>query len=141
MIRPFATLALLAALGLGASTAIAQEALPTQPETPQIVVDPSAPIDSTPKQANMLTGFYATMAVIELCAVTLDPQIAEGMTADRQRLELALAMDPATAAKAFAEVKADVQSTNPDCAQGSADRQSVDAVIAIYQAQSAPPAQ
>ncbi len=129
MIRSFAALAVLA-LALGA--AVAQEAAPAT--APEIVIDPAATIDTTPKQANMLTGFYATQAVIELCALQIEPGIAEGMAADRARLEIALSMDAAAATSAYAQVKADVEKTQPDCADGSADRAGVDAVTAIYAA-------
>lgn len=129
MIRPFAALAVLA---LMSGAAVAQEAAPA-PAT-DVVVDPAATLNTTPKQANMLTGFYATQAVIEICAVAIEPNIAEGMAADRARLETALSMDAATAAAAYAQVKADVEKTQPDCAEGSADRAGVDAVTAIYAA-------
>lgn len=135
MIRPLAALAVLA-LTLGAS--VAQEAAPAA--APEIVVDPAASLNTTPKQANMLTGFYATLAVIEICAITIEPDITAGMEADRQRLETALGMDAATAASAFAQVKADVEKTAPDCTEGSADRQGVDAVTAIYANLPPPPA-
>lgn len=135
MIRPLAALAALA-LMLGAS--VAQEAAPAA--APEIVVDPAASLNTTPKQANMLTGFYATLAVIEICAVSIEPDITAGMDADRKRLETALGMDPAMAASAFAQVKADVEKTAPDCTEGSADRQGVDAVTAIYANLPSPPA-
>src|SRR5690606_1199979 len=129
MIRPFAAFAILA-LTLGATTA--QEAAPA--EAPEIVVDPAASLNTSPKQANMLTGFYATMAVIDICAIVVEPDITAGMDADRQRLETALGMDPATAAAAYEQVRADVEKTTPDCAEGSSDRLGVDAVTAIYAA-------
>lgn len=129
MIRPLAALAVLALIS---GAAVAQEAAPTT--APEIVIDPAASLNTTPKQANMLTGFYATQAVIELCAVSIEPTIAEGMAADRARLETALSMDATAAAAAYAQVKADVEKTQPDCAEGSADRAGVDAVTAIYAA-------
>lgn len=129
MIRPLAALAVLALIS---GTSVAQEAAPTT--APEIVIDPAASLNTTPKQANMLTGFYATQAVIELCAVSIEPNIAEGMAADRARLETALSMDATAAAAAYAQVKADVEKTQPDCAEGSADRAGVDAVTAIYAA-------
>ena len=135
MIRPFAALAVLAVLS-GAS--VAQEVAPAAPA--DIVIDPTASLNTTPKQANMLTGFYATQAVIELCSVAIEPNIAEGMAADRARLETALSMDAAAAAAAYAQVKADVEKTQPDCAEGSPDRAGVDAVTAIYAALPAPDA-
>jgi hypothetical protein len=135
MIRPLAALAALA-LMLGAS--VAQDSAPAA--APEIVVDPAASLNTTPKQANMLTGFYATLAVIEICAVSIEPDITAGMDADRKRLETALGMDPAMAASAFAQVKADVEKTAPDCTEGSADRQGVDAVTAIYANLPPPPA-
>ena len=133
MIRPFAALAVLALIS---GTSVAQEAAPAMaPAAPSdIVIDPAATIDTTPKQANMLTGFYATQAVIELCAIQIEPTITEGMAADRARLETALSMDAAAATSAYAQVKADVEKTQPDCAEGSADRAGVDAVTAIYAA-------
>ncbi|MGB3335585.1 MAG: hypothetical protein WBA73_00250 [Devosia sp.] len=134
MIRPFAALAVLA-LTLGGAS-VAQEAAPAPAPAvaPEIVIDPAATLNTTPKQANMLTGFYATQAVIELCSVAIEPNIAEGMAADRARLETALSMDAPTAAAAYAQVKADVEKTSPDCADGSPDRIGVDAVTAIYAA-------
>ncbi|MCR6670993.1 hypothetical protein [Devosia ginsengisoli] len=140
MIRP---LAVFAALALTLGTSAAQEIAP--PATPDIVVDPAATLNTTPKQANMLTGFYATLAVIDICAVTIEPDITAGMEADRKRLETALGMDPAMAATAYDQVKADVEKTAPDCTEGSEDRRGVDAVTAIYatpatSAPAAPPA-
>jgi hypothetical protein len=136
MIRPLAALAVLALL---TGSAVAQDAAaPAPPAATDIVIDPAASLDTTPKQANMLTGFYATQAVIELCAVPIEPAIAEGMAADRVRLETALSMDAAAAAKAYGLVKADVEKTTPDCAEGSADRLGVDAVTAIYADLAAP---
>lgn len=139
MIRPLAALAFIA-LGLGA--AAAQDALPAQPATPEIVVDPTATIDATPKNANLLTGLYATKAVIELCTVSVPESILAGIAADQARLETSLGMDASTATAAYAQVKGDVEKTSPDCAEGSTDRISVDAVTAIYAAQAAaaPPA-
>lgn len=127
MIRPLAVFAVLA-LSLGAATA--QDAAPAA--APEIVVDPAATLNTSSKQANMLTGFYATQAVIEICALTIDPAIADGMAADRQRLEAALGLDATRGAEAYARVKTDVETTSPDCAEGSADRLGVDAVTAIY---------
>lgn len=130
MIRP---LAALAALALTLGTSVAQEVpAAAPPAAPEIVVDPAATLNTSPKQANMLTGFYATQAVIELCSVALEPNIVEGMTADRARLENALGLDATAAAAAYAQVKADVEKTEPDCADGSPDRIGVDAVTAIY---------
>lgn len=122
MIRPLAALALFA---LGLNVAMAQEA-------PQIVVDPAANLNTSPKQHRMLTGFYATQAVIDICELTIAPEIVAGMSADRQRLETALGMDAPTGAKAYAAVKTDVETTRPDCSEGSADRLGVDAVTSIY---------
>lgn len=134
MIRPLAALAVLAVL---TGAPVAQEAAPAAPAPAEIVIDPAAKLSTSPKQANMLTGFYATQAVIEICSVTIDPAVTEGMAADRARLENALAMDTPTAEKAYTQVKADVEKTAPDCAEGSPDRISVDAVTAIYKAQAA----
>lgn len=138
MIRPFAALA---AFALLSGAAFAQDAAPAAPAAPaDIVVDPAAQVGATPRQADMLTGFYATQAVIEICSVEIEPNVAEGMEADRQRLENALNMDAPTAETAYNKVKADVEKTTPDCAEGSPDRIGVDAVTAIYKAQSTTPA-
>ena len=135
MIRPLAVLAVLA-LGLG--SAAAQDLAPPAPA--DIVVDPAATVSAMPKQANMLTGYYATVAVIELCALSIEPEVFAGMNADKLRLERALSMDAATATEAYGKVKADVEKTSPDCTEGSPDRIGVDAVTAIYKAQPAPTA-
>ena len=136
MIRTFAALTLLA---LGTASLAAQEAAPAAaPAAPaNIVVDPLAPIDNTPKNANLLTGLYATKAVIELCSVTVDPAVLTRMTADQRRFETGMGMDEAAGDKAYAGIKADVERTTPDCADGSTDRQSVDAVVALYANQNA----
>ena len=134
MIRSIAALAVFAVL---TGAAVAQEAAPAVPAATDIVVDPAAQFNTSPKQANMLTGFYATQAVIELCSLTVEPAVAEGMAADRARLETALSLDIPSAEKAYTQVKADVEKTTPDCADGSTDRISVDAVTAIYKAQAA----
>ena len=76
MIRPLAALAVLTLMS-GAS--IAQEAAPSA--APEIVVDPAASLNTSPKQANMLTGFYATLAVIEICAVSIEPDITAAAAA------------------------------------------------------------
>lgn len=137
MNRSLATFAFLA-LGLGA--AAAQDAAPAAPApaTPaELTIDPAANVAAPPRQATMLTGFYATKAIIELCDIAVEPKIAEGMGVDQQRLEQSLGMDPATAEKAYATVKADVEKTTPDCAPTSSDRVGVDAVLAIYTANAA----
>lgn len=132
MIRPLAALTILA-LSLG--PVLAQPVAPAAPaSTPDVVIDPAAKLNTSPKQANMLTGFYATQAVIELCAIALEPNIVTGMAVDRSRLETALGLDVASAGAAYAQVKADVEKTTPDCTDGSPDRLGVDAVTAIYAA-------
>lgn len=136
MIRPMLAIAFLAA-SLGAATA--QEAAPTPAAPADVVVDPTAPIDVTSKQTNLLTGMYATKAVIEICNITFEEGVTKGMDADQKRLETSLAMDAPTAEKAYAVVKSDVEKTEPDCAEGSSDRLGVDAVANIYKA-SAPTA-
>lgn len=136
MIRPLVALAVLAGLGM---PVLAQDAAPAAPAPADIVVDPKANLNAS-RQTNMLTGFYATLAVIELCELTIEQPVIDGMAADRTRLETALAMDKPTGETAYGLVKADVEKTAPDCAEGSADRASVDAVTAIYKAQSAAPA-
>ncbi len=134
MIRP---LAVLAALALALGSATAQDLPP--PETAKITIDPTAQVGGVAsKQADMLTGYYATVAVIELCSLSIEPDIFAGMNADKLRLERALSMDAATATEAYGKVKAEVETTSPDCTEGSPDRISVDAVTAIYSA--APPA-
>lgn len=147
MIRPavlprkfLAPLALVAALGLGLG-AQAQEATPAAPapaatDAPaapaNVVIDPAANVSKSSKQNALLTGFYATQAVIELCALPVDEAIKTGMAGDLRRLEASVGLDEASGATAYAKVKADVEKTKPDCAEGSADRASVEAVTGIY---------
>ena len=128
MIRPILALGFVAA---ALNIAVAQET-PSIPAPSDVVVNPAAPINATPKQANLLTGMYATKAVIEICAISLEDGVINGMDADQKRLETSLAMDAPTAEKAYAQVKADVEKTTPDCAEGSADRLGVEAVADIY---------
>lgn len=139
MIRTFAALTLLL---VGTASLAAQEAAPAPapaaaPPAANVVVDPMAPIDNTPKNANLLTGLYATKAVIELCSVTVDPAVLTRITNDQKRFEAGMGMDGATGEKAYAQVKADVEKTTPDCAEGSPDRKSVEAVVSIYATQGA----
>lgn len=129
MIRPAAAFVLTLA-GLG--TAFAQEATPVPAEAPVIRIDPAANIDNSPKQLNLLTGLYATQAVIEICAVTVPEDVVTKMGRQRMAYETALGMDAATGSRAYESTKADVQQTSPDCADGSADRLGVDEVLAIY---------
>jgi hypothetical protein len=128
MIRPILALGFVAAT---LNIAVAQET-PSVPAPSDVVVNPAAPINATPKQANLLTGMYATKAVIELCAISLEDGVINGMDVDQKRLETSLAMDAPTAEKAYAQVKADVEKTTPDCAEGSTDRLGVEAVADIY---------
>jgi hypothetical protein len=128
MIRPLLVLGFVAA---ALNIAVAQET-PSVPAPSDVVVNPAAPINATPKQANLLTGMYATKAVIEICAISLEDGVLNGMDVDQKRLETSLAMDAPTAEKAYAQVKADVEKTTPDCAEGSADRLGVEAVADIY---------
>lgn len=129
-----ATLFVAATLG----AAQAQDAAPAETPAPaDVVVDPAASVDDTPKQANLLTGLYATMAVIEICDIAVEPAVQTVMEADRARLEAMFRMDEATATEAFGRVRADVETTSPDCAEGSADRQGVEAVTAVYAQQAA----
>lgn len=137
MIRPLLAIAFFAA---GFGVAAAQEAATTTSAPSNVVVDAAAPIDVTSKQTNLLTGMYATKAVIEICNVTLEQGVTNGMNADQKRLETSLSMDAPTAEKAYAVVKADVQKTEPDCAEGSADRLGVQAVADVYKASADKPA-
>ena len=134
------TSAALALLALSLLPAAAQEATPTQPAAEDIVVDATAAIPGQSKQADLLTGLYATRAVIEICAVQLDASVTDAMAADEQRLETALRLDAPSGDQAYAAVKADVVTTAPDCAEGSTDRAGVDAVAAIYREAAAVPA-
>ena len=54
------------------------------------------------------------------------------MSAHRRQLEGELRLDEASGQKAYDTVKADVEKTGVDCAEGSTDRQQADAVVAIY---------
>jgi len=116
------------------------QATPEEAAAADVVVDPNAALVARPKQADLLTGLYATHAVIEICAVPLDAAVTGAMAADEQRLETSLGMDAPTGDAAYAAVKADVQTTAPDCAEGSPDRAGVDAVTAIYAQAAATPA-
>jgi hypothetical protein len=133
MIRTLAALTLLAS-ALGA--AAAQEATPATPAPADIVVDPTASIGAPP-QANLLTGLYATLVTIDICDITVEPAVRTGMDTDRKRLETALGLDATGVTEAYARVESDMRTVEPDCAEGSPDRASVDAVTAIYADQQA----
>lgn len=132
MMKFFAVLGF-ALAGLGAP--LAQEATPAVPSAPaDIRIDPAAPINAMPKQANLLTGLYATQAVIEICAITVPEPIIKAMSIDRKRFENVLVMDETASNRGYEQVKAEVQRTGPDCAEGSVDRKGVDAVLSVYTA-------
>ncbi|WP_127751717.1 hypothetical protein [Devosia sp. 1566] len=132
MLRP---LVLAAVLILPLTAAQAQQAAPTTTPAPaEISIDPAAPVNATPKQANLLTGLYATKAIIEICAITVDENATSRMNNDQKRFEAGLGMDDAAATQAYAKIKADVERTTPDCAEGGADRQNAEAVVNIYAA-------
>lgn len=129
MIRPFALVAvLLATTTLG----FAQEASTTTPAATDIQVNPSATVNAMPKQANMLTGIYATQAVIDICTITVPEQVATRMGNDRSRFETAIGLDASGAVEAYKKIKDSVAATSPDCAEGSADRKNVEAVLSLY---------
>lgn len=123
MMKSFAVLGFLLA---GLSAPLAQDAAPT------IEIDPAAPINSMPKHANLLTGLYATQAVIDICAITVPEPVMTAMNFDRKRYENLLTMDEAASTRAYRDTKAEVERTAPDCAEGSPDRQGVEAVLSIY---------
>ncbi|MCW5723128.1 MAG: hypothetical protein KIS86_18505 [Devosia sp.] len=114
-------------LAAGLTSVSAQD---TAPAT--ITVNPSATISQLPKAAQLLTGLYATLATLELCAVEVPEPATSGMSAHRRQMETELRMDEKTSTTAYERVRADVEKAGLDCAEGSADRQQADAVVAIY---------
>jgi len=129
MIRPFALAALLL---IGTNVAFAQEATTTTPAPTDIQIDASANVNGMSKQGNMLTGIYATQAVIDICAITVPEQVATRMGNDRKRFETGVGLDATGATEAYAKIKTSVTATAPDCTEGSADRKNVEAVLALY---------
>ncbi|MEO8686252.1 MAG: hypothetical protein ABI414_15600 [Devosia sp.] len=129
MIRPLSILAVLLAT---TTMGLAQEASTTTPPATDIQVNPSAAVSTMPKQADMLTGIYATQAVIDICAITVPEPVAAKMGSDRQRFEALIGLDAAGAVEAYKKIKDNVATTTPDCADGSADRKNVEAVLALY---------
>ena len=144
------SLAVLATIALGLNATQAQEIVPAAP-TPapapvaapaptDIEINPGTPVGVGSKQTNLLTGFYATLAVIDICDVPVSDAVKGGMAGDQKRLETSVGLDAPGAVEAYAKVRAEVEATTPDCAAGSPDRASVDAVTAIYEAAAAQPA-
>lgn len=129
MIRSLAIAAFVLAT---ASAGYAQEASTTTPAPTDIRVDPNATINVMSKQGNMLTGIYATQAVIDICAITVPEPVATRMGNDRKRFETGVGLDATGATEAYDKVKTSVTATKPDCAEGSADRKNVEAVLALY---------
>lgn len=117
-----------------AALALAASLLPVSAQdAPQVItVDPNAAISQLPKSAQLLTGLYATLATLELCAVEAPEPAATGMNAHRRQMEAELRMDGETATAAYQRVRADVEKAGIDCTDGSSDRQQADAVVAIY---------
>ncbi|KKB85331.1 hypothetical protein VW29_06690 [Devosia limi DSM 17137] len=130
---PLALAVLLALVGTTAAFAqAAAPAAPTVPAAPEISIDPAAGLAAATDSTEVLTGLYATRAVIEICAIEVPEATTTAMTADQIRFERKMGWDPATALQAYGGIKASVQSTNPDCTDGSPDRQGVDAVLSVY---------
>jgi hypothetical protein len=129
MIRSLAAFAMVLAV---ATPGFAQEATTTTPAPTDIEVNAAATINAVPKQANMLTGIYATQAVIDICAITVPETVATRMGNDRSRFEAAIGLDATGATEAYQKIKDNVASTKPDCAAGSPDRANVDAVLTLY---------
>jgi hypothetical protein len=129
MIRPLSILAVLLAT---TTMGFAQEASTTTPAATDIQVNPSANVNVMPKQADMLTGIYATQAVIDICAITVPEPVAAKMGSDRSRFESLIGLDAAGAVEAYKKIKDSVAATTPDCAEGSADRKNVEAVLTLY---------
>tara|TARA_R110002020_G_scaffold424468_1_gene633721 strand:+ start:5598 stop:6104 length:507 start_codon:yes stop_codon:yes gene_type:complete len=144
------SLAVLTVLALGLTAAQAQQVAPAAPAAAppavpapapaDIEINPTTPLAVSSPQVDMMTGFYATLAVIDLCAVEVSEAVTTGMATDRARLEASLGLDAAAAAEAYAKVRAEVETTSPDCAAGSPDIASVDAVTEIYAQAAAAPA-
>lgn len=130
MVRPLLALPLLLALITPAMAAPATPAPATSATTETVA--PTAGMQAKPDPINFLTGIYATRAVIEICNVTVDQKISTAMLADQVRYEREMQYDPGTAAAAYQSIKTSVAKTNPDCKDGSADRQGVDVVLAAY---------
>lgn len=107
----------------------------TAPAPANTTVAPAAGMQPKPDPRNFLTGIYATKAVIELCQVTIDQNIATAMLADQVRYERELQFDPGTAVAAYDTVKTSVANTKPDCTEGSVDRQGVEVVLGAYSRQ------
>ena len=126
------SLAIAAFVLVAASAGYAQEASTTTPAPTDIRIDPSAAVNVMSKQANMLTGIYATQAVIDICAITVPEPVATRMGNDRKRFEAGVGLDAAGGTEAYEKVKTSVTATTPDCAEGSADRKNVEAVLALY---------
>ncbi|MCS6762567.1 MAG: hypothetical protein MO846_11900 [Candidatus Devosia symbiotica] len=124
------SLAVLTVLALSLNPAMAQDATPAT--APDIVVDPAAPIPAISKQNDLMTGFFATMAVIKICAIDVPQAIKDSMSGDQTRLEASVGLNANTAALAYSKIKSAVEKTNPDCTPGSADLASVEAVSKIY---------
>ncbi|HTM79146.1 MAG TPA: hypothetical protein VL133_16150 [Devosia sp.] len=126
------SLAVFAILLTATSTGFAQEAATTTPPATDIQVDAGAAVNVMPKQANMLTGIYATQAVIDICAITVPAPVAAKMGNDRSRFESVIGLDATAAAEAYKKIKDNVASTAPDCTEGSPDRKNVEAVLTLY---------
>ncbi|MBN9334562.1 hypothetical protein [Devosia sp.] len=132
----------LSVLALTIAAPLAQEAppapapaaapAPAPAAAPTITVDPHAIVDAMPKQGQLLTGLYATLATIELCNITVPEPGATAMNAHRRQLENDFHLEGESAQKAYDTVKADVEKTGVDCAEGSVDRKQTDAVIKVY---------
>lgn len=114
----------IAFLALGLSAAVAQDQT--------ITIDPLAQVNTTSKQGQLLTGLYATQATLEICAIDVIEPGVTAMNAHRRQLETELRLDEASGVKAYEAIKADVEKAGVDCNEGSADRQSANAVVAIY---------
>jgi len=96
---------------------------------------PGEPVISLNMPANpsdLLTGLLATRALIELCDVPLDINIASAMDTDQAAFAQRMEITPEAVNASYEQIRTATETRGPDCAEGSADRQGIEAVVSVY---------
>jgi hypothetical protein len=96
---------------------------------------PGEPVISLNMPANpsdLLTGLLATRALIEVCDVPLDINIASAMDTDQAAFAQRMQIAPEAVNASYAQIRTATETRGPDCADGSDDRQGIDAVVSVY---------
>ena len=143
MIQKRLAAACLLALGFAAPAFAQQGDVPefeSELEAPSANSNNPAPLPGEPvisinmpaSPSDLLTGLLATRALIEICELPLDIAIGNAMDADQADFVARLQLAPDAADATYEQIRTATEARTPDCAEGSPDRQGVEAVLSAY---------